>query len=615
MITLFSLAWATTIVDVPGPTAQSVHGDATLRIRRAAGDLLVFEGYPRSVVASGPHSPELVLWTASDPAFAGADVDGDGDEEVVVVLQTGDLFVYDSTTFDLRFQQTVASDFVQGLVAGDLDGDGADELVISTLRNWRADYVAGWDLSGGVATEVWSVRADTSEPPVVAQVDADAPREVVVGPWVHDGLTGAASRLPTQLSADAVPRAAGDVDGDGLDDLLFWDPTTRWTMWSTRRDLVWWTHAASMGSGHAMADVTGNGRQDVFLQPSGTGQVLWLRGTTGTVRGSVPLSEGPFCCGSGLLYAPGWASGPRLRLGSYDIGATGVDPAALPAFSGWPVRADLDGDGVHELVFFGPELTVTDAQGQRLTADPVQDALFADLADHDGDGVVELVSTDDGVALGWQWDRTRGFHAPVPLLPSTGQSLYRPKLVDLDGDGVLDLAYSTGNQISVVDGASGALRPDLVGIQGRWEVADFDGDGASEIVSYETVTPSVFVQDGAGTRLDSVRGEHSQVLDTPNGPRVVVTDDGTVVLYALVQGAFVAEDVLVPPHRADRYWYVAGRVWFEFGDTVHAWSPATDETWRFDLPDLTDAPVVLGGSVWLSYDAVDLTRTQRWDLP
>jgi hypothetical protein len=616
MITLFSIALASTIVDVPGPTLRTADGPADVRIRRAAGDLLVLRGDPRGVVTGPTLTMPFVFPTSFDAGLVGADIDGDGDgdDELVVVQQSGELVVYDSTTFDVVLQvPLLPAGTLMHVAAGDVDGDGTDELVTLSQRLNR--HLGCWDLSGGTVSQLWNERFIASnKAPLLAQVDADPGLEVLVGTDVHDGLTGLPTPLVPQLQGHA-PRAAGDADGDGLDEVLYVSPPDTWTLWSAGSGTASWTRTASEYSAYAMADVGGTGRHDLFFLADRATGVEWLDATTGTVRGTVRLPDSWHCCGGGVVHEPIPGAGPRLHMGSYDVGGSGIDWAALPAFSGAPRPADLDGDGTLELVFLGPQVTVTDAAGTLLTTDPYLHRDQVDLADADGDGDLDLVTTTDGHVRRWQWRRGRGFHAPTRMSPPTSQVLTFPQVADLDGDGLLDLAFRTGSAITRIDGATGSLSPLVANAVGDWEAADLDGDGASELVTLLLVPPVVSVLSGDGTHRAAVLGTYSQVIETPGGPRVVVTNGGSAELYAFGQGAMTLVDTLVPPDTADRYWFVAGRLWYAAGGAVHAWDPQTDETLRFDVPDLTAAPVVADGSVWLSHGWFQMTITERWDLP
>ncbi len=226
-------------------------------------------------------------WTAYDSASAAADGDGDGREEVVVLYrrsdltpakaylrvigggasgyeQSGEYEIPGDSSFQLAFGPF---DGLQ-LAAGDVDGDGSDEvaaaigsrLVVLDHASGAFGVLAEKAFRPGVSAQITTV--------AVGNVDADPAVEIVVANGIYSstvhanyfvyeyGPTGLALEAggdanPILEASSAVPDpryygyarvAVGDVDADNLNEIVFagdvfnnqlsvtvmgWDPRTR----------------------------------------------------------------------------------------------------------------------------------------------------------------------------------------------------------------------------------------------------------------------------------------------------------------------------------------------------------------------------------------------------
>jgi hypothetical protein len=167
------------------------------------------------------------------------DVDGDGvpdfafaaphrDWDVAGVPQ-GAVFVYSGAGNLIRSYTSIAQDGKVGeamTTLGDIDGDGANDLVYSDLNaGARTIFV----VSGATGATIWSVRDTTFDFGFAVgrtgDTDADGVEDFAVcdaayGGHVHvySGSTG--SKLFTFAADVAIVRPAGDVDLDGHADLI-----------------------------------------------------------------------------------------------------------------------------------------------------------------------------------------------------------------------------------------------------------------------------------------------------------------------------------------------------------------------------------------------------------
>ncbi len=139
------------------------------------------------------------------------------------------------------------------------------------------------------------------------------------------GNTGSVQRaLPVGNAGGWVLKTAGDVDGDGVSDLLFQAPTGEAACWfmnangTVRRVLNW--GQAGLWQLQACADYEGDGRAEIFFQsPDGT-VAYWRAAADGTVQ----------------------SPGVLVQAGAWQLQAAG----------------DVDGDGKAELFWQRPDGTV-----------------------------------------------------------------------------------------------------------------------------------------------------------------------------------------------------------------------------------------------------------------
>jgi hypothetical protein len=346
------------------------------------------------------------------------DMDGDGKPDMIVANgDANSISLYrntsaaGATSFVLVNSYPMSQspiDYPVGVTAGDLDGDGKPDIVISNINSTTIAIFRNTSTTGNIslATPVYSQASAGTGPLSVSigDLNGDGKPEIITacpgldGPSTYNTLTIYSNSstpgnisFPTSgqdlvLPPGSFPETVviGDFDGDGKPDLATEDYYSSFV--SIFRNTSITNGAISFAvnqdfptgmnpNGLAAADLDGDGKIDLVTVNQTDQTISLLRNTT---------------TGSTFSFDPGTGTAPPTGLGPQDIGI-----------------ADLDGDGK-------PDLTVTNV-------------------------------TDGTVSVFRNTGTSGSLSVATAVIYPTGSSPQYITIADFDGDGKPDLATSNYN--------------------------------------------------------------------------------------------------------------------------------------------------------------------------
>ena len=471
---------ATTVESIGQVEAADLDGDGDL-------DVLALGGWENQVIwmenlGGGHFGPKTVISVLyNDPAHSAsiADLDGDGDLDVVVSMDAGDGGVFGWFEndgfggFSILMNTLGAGAFTGPFWVGtdDLDGDGDSDIVLTLVFDeelvWFENLGSG--TFSGKKVLYPSIRSYRA---LLTDLDGDGDSELVVaksgiyGLSVFENLGGGLFGLGTDSPSsfgNVTGLFAADVDGDGDTDVLT----------AGSLGLRWYSNDGSgalsgvqtlqFGPASASAisagDLDGDGILDMASASEADDQITWYRG----------LGGGSFGFGNNLSQS---ASDVREIIAADLDGDGDTDVVSLATGSSHMALYEGLGNGDFE-----QQVTISIEAGQPTSGQ---------AADLNGDGALDLlVSSLSDSKVGWFPNIGGGAFGPRQVISSEGPGVYSTRAGDVDGDGDLDVVFvaSDTNKIAWHENLGAGVfsgQENLVAmISGvkKGLLADLDGDG------------------------------------------------------------------------------------------------------------------------------------------
>ncbi|QDV38156.1 FG-GAP repeat domain-containing protein [Tautonia plasticadhaerens] len=374
--------------------------------------------------------------------------------------------------------------FIGSPVLADLDGDGTEEILTAAAGGRLVAYSAGADgqLREFRRYETGAEANFKSTPVVVRRPDgskmivAGLGRDEFASPapledgrvFAWDAVSGQV--LPgwprgTGVGGVVGPLAAGDLTGDGIDEIVV--TSFNGSVHAFRQDgsVLWlYENDDSVQSGAAIGDIDRDGSPEVVFGADSSESIYFHAGGFVTILNANGATKSRIPTGEVI-----WSS---------------------------PVLADLTGDGFLEMVVgTGLNFSLTDPTASPERRAEARLAANQILAyDHQGQ-----------VVPGWPYRTTAD--------PSANRQVYSsPAVADLDGDGMLEVAAmdlagylhvvrGDGRPMPGFDGGR-QLLPPIAGTNDTYTspiIADADGDGSPDLIV--SARQTLFALDASGDEL------------------------------------------------------------------------------------------------------------------
>jgi subtilisin family serine protease len=369
----------------------------------------------------------------------------------------------------------MAGQALHTLVA-DIDGDQRLEIIVTALATgplyaWKFDGspVTGWPLKDVLgagypaAGELSSLWPGNEVPaayfgirPAESFVSANSGDGTVLPGWPH-----------RSANYNVRPPIIADFDGDGIDEILVGEGDNRVHIYKTDgTELSGWPPPYDhipLG----VADLDGDGDLEIITVSANS--IFAYHHNGALVNGFPVLLDGSFI---GRFAAIGDVDGD----GKFEI----VIPSFFPPSAGLPSE-------------YGIQIIAWDGIIKRriMAAGAISFGTAPALADLDGDGVPEIILQTDGALNVWRGDGSSfpGWPVEVPGWMFSSS----PVVGDVDGDGLPEIVVTSSPPGSGISGSvwvfhrNGALDPRFpktlfIGEGAVPAIADIDGDGRNEII-------------------------------------------------------------------------------------------------------------------------------------
>ncbi|HMQ79039.1 MAG TPA: T9SS type A sorting domain-containing protein [Ignavibacteria bacterium] len=408
-------------------------------------------GYVNILESNGKYSNNSVINVDSFPHFSGfpktlsgttfeggilCNMDGDNDLEIVFNIgYTVQVWNYDGTSVS-GWPQTVASYALEGAPAyGDIDGDGQEEIVVTNHGLTSGGFIYAFRKNGTPVPGFPINHGYSSRTPVLANMDNAGGLEIIVNKrlsgsgevWIYRGNAATFPGWPKTLNhVPASSAAVGDITGDALPEVVMESYSGLFAWGSDGNPLAGFPYLmpnsdVNSYSSPVLADVDGDNIREIIFGTHvlGGGGYVYILKNNGTVLSGWPNPTTQWIYGPPAVgYIDGdniidIAVGDQVLSGSpsdqlYAWNKNGTYLAGFPVPMLWAINnqisiADIDNDNSMELIC--DDNTQTGGRGKYLAFN------------HDGSPVA-----------GWDVNTSGATFFTTPMLG------------DVNRDGLLDIA-------------------------------------------------------------------------------------------------------------------------------------------------------------------------------
>jgi hypothetical protein len=572
---------------VYGFTTEASWGYAALRNLGTSSIVVAQAGAGNEIYASGssqafwfvlrhnPHtgSYDQVYVSTSYPGgiikVKVMDVFGDGRVDIVVASSNGQIRLFDQETRILQHTVSTGINDVTAADIADTDDDGVNEIVLCTSADiyvYSTDGQLEWNLHGPGGSAL-----------AIGQMDSDASLEVATrSGHVLDGATHAVQWF--SFSGFAQLLAAADIDNDGKAELIETSYSYIRAYDVDPQLLKWTIEVNDSVSGMLVADVDGDGHQEIIVGRKQWGDILAFDSITRQQKWVVSNQDTGVTCivegdpdndGIGELV---WSAVERFSVADWQANHIEWQSLILMDILIGPEIGDLDGDGRYEMVLlsggsdlYGSDsrILVFDAIDRRLRA--ISDFAIGGyngvhdlkLRDVNWDGRPEILIATDRAYGGLA--RIYSFDGENKFILQWSNALYLPdfayfgtvEAADIDDDQQVELIAGAEDRRIYVYSLLPDPSPlqwfsaDLQGYPRALATADIDQDETTEIIVMTIANSNVFIFSGTGFAKEleaTIPGLFTAMRVQILGgiPSIVLgTESGELLIYRYSSGAYV----------------------------------------------------------------------------
>ncbi|MDX2089624.1 MAG: VCBS repeat-containing protein [Kofleriaceae bacterium] len=354
--------------------------------------------------------------------------------------------------------------------------------------------------------------------------------------YLLDGKTGVLETTISSVVDATVTPALGDIDADGIAEIVTVDTSGRLIAFEHDGTLKWSTGGQWAGDWYsgalALADLDHDGDVEIIGGNTvfdHTGVVLWSAPTQQALWNATTAAD---LDGDGYLEVVLGAA--AYRYNGTPLWTTDITP-------GYPQVANFDADPQPEVLVTNVNgLTMLEHDGtvkyrdRRPTGTPVGATAWhrpATIHDFDGNGTAEYAMSSANFYTLYNADASIRWSAPV----SDQSGIAAGTAFDFLGDGTAEAMYADESQLFVFDSAGQPLltMPRTSGTLTEYPVvADIDNDGSAEIVvvsnAYQGASPTVqVIRDRQDRWIQARRIWNQHAYHVTN-----VREDGTIPQFA-----------------------------------------------------------------------------------